>query len=263
MIGERAVTLLSYNIRNGHPSPGHEWADRRALVAEIIRRNDPDLLTLQEVLRGQLDDLAASVDGYESAGVSRLGTDEDEYGPVLWRSHVFERVDDGQFWFSDTPDVPGSNGWGMLYPRFATWVRLRRRSNGAMVTVACLHLDHEEGEHGEVLRIRCLRLLHDRLAGGEPLLVGGDLNSEPSSATHRALGRLGLRDCADDVPDRDHGARTVGSFHDYEPWRIDQRRIDGILHSDGVDTEAQWVDAADETARLASDHMAVVARLRL
>jgi len=251
------LTVMTYNIRNGHPDAGHEWAERAPLVAEVIRRAEPDLLGAQEVLAPQLADLIAALPEYEHAGISRDGAGEDEYGPVVWRRDRFDAVETGQFWLSDTPDVPGSNTWGALCTRCVTWARLRRRADGDELVFAATHLDHEETAHGDAVRERSARMLGARLtAPGAPVVLVGDFNTTPASAAYAALAETGLRQDASAA-----GPDAESSFHDYGRAEHPER-IDWILHTDAVRTLRLEVDAA-APATAASDHYPVIARLEL
>lgn len=182
-----SLVAMTYNVRNAHPDPGHEWAVRAGMVAEIVRRNAVDVWGAQEVLPAQRTDLARLLPEYDVFGVGRDGAGVDEAVPVLWRRDRFERVDAGVFWLSGTPDAPGSNTWGGLCPRVATWVRLRDRAAGAAFVFCATHLDHDPSAHGDRIRVLSVRLLATRLPGDAPVILAADLNAMPGSAAHREL----------------------------------------------------------------------------
>ena len=46
------------------------------------------------------------------------------------RRDRFEKVRDGHFWLSETPEVVGSNGWAAALTRMATCVQLKARAGG-------------------------------------------------------------------------------------------------------------------------------------
>ena len=90
------------------------WSERRSrLVDALLSGVTPDILGFQEVLHGQLGDLAALLgEGYGYVGVGRDdGKEAGEYAPVFWRKKVFELVRWKTVWLSPEPDVPGSKGW--------------------------------------------------------------------------------------------------------------------------------------------------------
>jgi len=253
----RIVRFMTYNIRNAHPDAGHEWADRMPLVATMIRRNDPDVIALQEVLHPQLRDLTAELADYDYVGVSRLGGTDDEYCPVFWRRDLFELLDHGQFWLSDAPDEPVSNTWNGLVPRIATWAVLRR-TDGTRFAVAGTHFDHEENAHGDEVRRRSAALVAERMAAFElPTVVMGDLNAAPGSTAHEAFEDAGFSDVVGEL-----GASAEGTFHDYSPWSPEFERIDWVLRADGIHPRHVHVDHGGDLSWHASDHFPVVADLQ-
>lgn len=273
------LRVMTYNIRNAHPDPGHEWEGRLPGVLEIIRRGDADLLGLQEALHPQMSDLVEALHDYEPAGRSRYGDTRDEYVPIFVRRATFELLENGQFWLSGEPDVPGSNTWEGLVTRIVTWVRVRRRADGRELIFAATHFDHDESAHGDRVREQSARLIADRLGDGEaPLILVGDFNALPDSPAHRALEAAGFTDAQFDCPgvdcpgvdcsgadrpgDGDAAPEPIGTFHDYSPWRPGLERIDWVLHMGDVQTVSDRVDTADP-ASTASDHFPVIAELRV
>lgn len=259
------VVAMTYNIRNGHPDAGHDWSTRAPLVAEVVRRNAPDVLGAQEVLLRQLRDLHRLLPEYDVHGQGRDGGDEGEFGPVFWRRDRFVPVDAGQFWLSDTPDVVGSNTWNGLCTRCATWVRLRDVHDGAEFVFANTHLDHEESSHGDEVRTRSARLIAERLdarpgLAAHPIVLTGDVNETPDGPAHAALAAAGLAEAGGGPTRRDPTFHDP-TFHDY--GRAERpARIDGIFVTIAVRVLGEFVDAAG-VARAASDHYPVVARLRI
>lgn len=253
------ITAMSYNVRNGHPDPGHEWNDRLPLVSDIIRRAAPDVLGMQEVLPRQLQGLRDALPEFELYGRTRDTTGSDESGPVAWRRDRFEARDAGQFWLSSDPDVPGANLWQGLCPRCATWVRLRERETGIEFIFSTTHLDHEENRHGDEVRLLSARLLAKRFSGlGIPVVLTGDFNDIPGSPPHVELTGSGFTDTRDDVGT---DPALEPSFHDYGRGGT-AGRIDWILRSTRIRTIGQHVDTTGAAIR-ASDHYPVVARLQL
>ena len=99
-----------------------------------------------------------------------------EYSPVFYRSDAFDRVDEGTFWLSPSPDVP-SVGWDAALPRIVTWVELAHRDDGTSVFAFNTHFDHQ----GDEARKQSAILLADQvqaIAGPEgPAFVTGDFNA--------------------------------------------------------------------------------------
>lgn len=51
------------------------------------------------------------LDKYDYYGCGRDVDGRDEFQPILWKRDIFNLKDQGCFWLSETPDVPGSISW--------------------------------------------------------------------------------------------------------------------------------------------------------
>ena len=264
-----AIEVMTFNIRYGTADDGaNSWRFRRELVFDVIREHQPDLLGVQEALRGQLDEIGTAVPGYTEIGVGRDdGRTAGEYSAILFRHGRFEPLDSGTFWFSDTPDVPGSMSWGNRITRIATWARLRDATTGGTFVVYNLHFDHES----QPSRERSAELLAARLArqDGEPVIVMGDFNSGEANPAYRFLtgagtlpGRTitspGLRDSYRMVHP---GDTLVGTFHGFGGAR-DGEKIDHILVSGGWTVVDAAIVTTSAAGRYPSDHFPVTAMVR-
>jgi len=249
------VTVLSFNIRYGTaPDGDHAWPHRRELVAGVIRDHAPHLVGLQEALRAQLDELGALLPRYREVGVGRTdGRTQGEYAAVLVDTARYAVVASGTFWFSDTPDVPGSMHWGNRITRIATWARLADRSTRDTIRVYNIHWDHES----QPSRERSARLLLDRLAGdpgpADRVIVTGDFNADESNPAFQALvsdARVPLRDTFRALHP---GAAVVGTFN---AFRGDSTggKIDAVLVGPGWEVRRAAIDRRRVGGLWPSDH---------
>lgn len=268
--GEPAsLRVMSFNIRYGTADDGaNSWPFRRDLVFDVIRGYRPDLLGVQEALRAQLDEIGTAVPGYTEIGAGRDdGRTAGEYSAILFRHGRFEPLDSGTFWFSDTPDVPGSTSWGNRITRIATWARLRDITSGATFVVYNLHFDHES----QPSRERSAEMLATRLArhGAEPVIVMGDFNSGEDNPAYRFLTGTGtlstrtlesprLRDTYRVVHP---GDTLVGTFNGFTGAR-DGEKIDHILISGGWTVVDAAIVTTSAAGRYPSDHFPVTAVVR-
>jgi endonuclease/exonuclease/phosphatase family metal-dependent hydrolase len=259
---EDELRVMSFNIRYGTANDGaNSWPQRRDLLIGVVRAAAPAVLGVQEALRAQLDELRAALGPYAEAGVGRDdGVEAGEYSAILYDTTRVELVDQGTFWFSDTPATPGSTSWGNTIPRICTWLRLRDRADGATFHVYNVHWDHIS----QPSRERSAALLLERIAARTPsddaVIVTGDFNAGEANPAFVALTSSGA------VPLRDtyrvlHGDSTgVGTFHAFEGGR-EGDKIDAILVGAGWEvTEAAIVRTA-AGARFPSDHYPVTAVL--
>jgi endonuclease/exonuclease/phosphatase family metal-dependent hydrolase len=251
-----ALRFMTFNIRYDTPADGaagNQWADRRASVIETIRRFDPDVVGLQEALRGQLDDLRDAFGGHTVIGEPReeLG----EYVPILIRHDRFDLERHGNFWLSSTPETPGSRGWDAGNPRHCTWLQVRDRSSGRRAAIFNTHLDR----WGAVARLEASRLIvaRARLTPHLPTVVMGDLNASEGSEPLATFHESGLIDTFRQVhPDRTD-VQTVHHYTDLSG----QNKIDYILCNHQWKVVAAEIVRGPAAGRLPSDHYAVVAVL--
>jgi len=113
--------------------------------------------------------------------------------PIFYRRDRLELLEQGWFFFSDTPDVIYSRSFDGRYPAFASWARFRDRADGTRFHVLNLHFDAGSREN----RRRSADLVAERIAPwiavGETVIVAGDLNALHGSRLHRRLEEVGLQ----------------------------------------------------------------------
>jgi endonuclease/exonuclease/phosphatase family metal-dependent hydrolase len=223
----------------------------------MLRHLDFDLAGLQEPLAFQLEDLVSDLPDYAILGVGRDDGDrEGEYAAILYRRDRLRAVDFGTFWFSDTPDVPGSATWGNVCVRICTWAVFEDLSSGRRFGHYNVHLDHES----QPSRERSADLLLSRLAQRDlTSIVTGDFNADEDNPAIQRLLRSGLRDTFRVIHPE---ARDVGTYCGFTD-RFAPEKIDYILVSPAIEV----LDAAMVRKRIdgrwPSDHAALTATLRL
>jgi endonuclease/exonuclease/phosphatase family metal-dependent hydrolase len=172
------LRVMTFNIRTGTAKDGaNEWKLRKDLVFEVFHNEKPDVAGLQEPFRFQLDELEQALPEYDRVGIGREdGKTQGEYSAILYKKEFLEVQDSGTFWFSDTPEVPGSITWGNACTRICTWARFLDKRSGRSFYHFNLHIDHVS----QPSRIKSVRLLADRIARRQfpkdPFVVTGDFN---------------------------------------------------------------------------------------
>lgn len=258
--GTAPFNAATYNLRLNTEADGPDrWALRKDAVRALIRYHEFDLFGTQEGLADQIDDLA-EMQEFDHAGVGRDdGRHAGEHSAIFFRRDRFELLGQGDFWLSQTPDRP-SIGWdGRCCRRLASWVRLRERESGREFVVFSAHFDHE----GVVARRESARLIlrqAEAIAGPLPVICLGDLNSTPESDAARTLAAR-LRDARESSLAPPYG--PVGTFNGFRLDAPLAERIDYIFVSEHFEVLKYAVLTDSFGARFPSDHLPVVARLRL
>jgi endonuclease/exonuclease/phosphatase family metal-dependent hydrolase len=261
-----ALRVMSFNLRYDNPNDGvNAWPHRRDWVASLIRFHDADAVGAQEALASMLRDLDARLTGFARVGVGRTdGRERGEFSAILYRTERLELLESGTFWLSPTPNVVGSKGWDAALERIATWARFRDRRTGCRHLHLNTHFDHM----GELARQESARLIRRELAAlarDLPIVVTGDLNSNPTSASYRILttdsvagGVPPLRDALSQSLSGHYGPTSSWTaFRAIEPGQ----RIDYILVSSGVTVLAHGILPDSWDGRFPSDHLPVLATL--
>lgn len=254
--GAPALTVMSLNIRMPSDGDGGNlWEKRRDLTFATIRAADPDLIGTQELFQRQGVDVVKALPQYSWFGTDRYGGHKDEHMGIFYRRDRLKIVEQGQFWLSDTPEVPGSITWGHPLPRMVNWATFETR-DGRRFRFYNTHFPYRDED--EDARTRGAQLLSDRIAAGPkdlPVIVTGDFNTTADKPAYAVLTRT-LADAWLARPDHQGPDFT---FHGFTGKG--DRRIDWIL-TRGVTVERV---AAIDTHRgevYPSDHYPVVARVR-
>lgn len=176
------LRIISYNIRYNNPADGcHAWPHRKARVAALLQQYTPDLIGLQEVLKEQLNDLAAHLPAFAWVGVGRDdGVAGGEYAPIFYQRDRFDLVKTGTFWLSETPQQVGSFGWDADCVRIATWVQLHHKASDSSLLMLNTHFDHR-GEQAQVESALLLRRFLNDPALRLPAIITGDFNCTAQS----------------------------------------------------------------------------------
>lgn len=225
------LRVMTYNVHQGFDAGQVPSLDA---LSETIAREDPDVLLLQEVVRGWVIDQQHDVLSVlaERLGMSYVwqGTIGDLYGNAILSK--IPMTDVRRVSFTKEPAVRHQQR-GALVARI-----------GDIVFVST-HLD-ENADASDVRQRQMRELLGSSFPGldprATPIIVAGDLNALPSSPEVRLLEQAGFSDLA----------LEAGADEPTFPSGKPERRIDYIWGTGLTGAQAHTV------ASSASDHRAVV-----
>lgn len=287
-------TVMTFNIRYGDAEDGkHHWKFRKDLTLGTIKTQDPDLLGLQEPTPEQWNYLAAGLPG--RTGYGRTRTEWKNADPPcmggFFRNDRFSLIEEGRFWLSETPQVPGSidwpNDWGT---RAVGWARLKDTEEEKELIFAVTHFDTNGGAWLPSAKVMNTEL--EKIRNGLPLIVVGDFNCCAGSEAHVYLTReAGFTDAWTQSGKDDEGVLTFNAFTTQTRLTVDEPeamkawldattkpeekfshytahvtkhrnyRIDWILTKGGLKAGAALVDYRNADGLLPSDHYPVIAVL--
>jgi endonuclease/exonuclease/phosphatase family metal-dependent hydrolase len=135
--------ILTCNIRCPSLADGPDhWPFRKAICADVIAAQSPDIICFQEMWDVQLRDLQSEFPAYEWFATVDEPSGQNPMNAVFYRAAAFTRISGAGYWLSETPHVPGSKSWDSDCVRLANWLRLRARASGKEFRVINAHLDH-------------------------------------------------------------------------------------------------------------------------
>ena len=109
------MKVVSFNIRSASDPNGHSFDERAPRMKKVIDRIDPDLIGFQEVVPGWMKHIPEDYsEKYEIFHKYRCETFDIEGCTILWKKDLFECIEKGYFWLSDTPNIVSR---GVVYVR--------------------------------------------------------------------------------------------------------------------------------------------------
>jgi endonuclease/exonuclease/phosphatase family metal-dependent hydrolase len=257
------LNVMTFNLRYASDVTPNSWAQRRPVMRDLLTTEHPDLIGTQEGLPGQLRDIAADLGpGYDRLGMGRDGGDTGEHTAIFFAKARLQPVTSGNFWLSETPEIPGSKSWGTGHTRMVTWVHFIDLKTGRHFYAVNTHLDNTS----ESARRHGAALLQQRLAAFDPMLpivLTGDFNgpARPANQVYDLLvEKTGFVDVWNTAPERGPAYATI---HNFQPLTLGGERDDWILTTPGVTALATLMNTYRWGIQFPSDHLPVEARLRL
>ena len=258
MAADTPLRIMSFNIRLPVESDGVDyWETRKPLAVRMLEEQQPDVIGLQELVKAQADYLARELPQYAWLGRGRDADGGGERMGVFYRKDRLKVVESGDFWLSDTPDVPGSITWNHLYPRMVTWALFEQRSDGKRFYFFNTHLPYREQD--EAARVKGANAIAQRIAAlpaNVPVVLTGDFNTTPDSDVHAVLART-LQDAWTTAPRVEGSDATFHGFTGTADRRIDWIFVKGVTLVSATSVTTRWHQ------RYPSDHFPVVVTLRL
>ncbi|MBW7893083.1 MAG: endonuclease/exonuclease/phosphatase family protein, partial [Chitinophagaceae bacterium] len=176
-----ALTIATYNLRFNNPNDGiNAWPNRKEDVKALIRFHDFDIFGTQEGLIDQIRDLA-EMSEYAYTGKGRDdGKEAGEHSAIFYKKDRFKLLASGDFWLSETPDVPGKGWDAKCCNRICSWGKFKDLRTKKQFYFFCVHFDHQ----GVVAREESGKLMVKKIkeiAGNSPVISVGDFNSTPET----------------------------------------------------------------------------------
>lgn len=263
--------ILCCNIRVDLPEDeekGFGWNGRKDICVQIIRSHQPDIICLQEVLQGQMEDLKVAFPTFKAFGfegpemdVRQIGYHGIAKNPIMFSEARYEFVSGGCYWLSETPLVAGSISWDSARARHANWVRLKDKETGVHFRVVNLHLDHKSQPAKEG-QIKLVVDESSQYTDDFPQILTGDFNGSMANRVYQIVKSGGWADSYTTIHGEGEAGYTVHLFQgeNYEKKDIG-RKIDFIFSKGDTKAVAAEIIRDHVDGKYPSDHYFVSAKL--
>ena len=254
--GDLVLRVASYNLRMNTPSDSlNAWPYRKDNVNALIQYHDMDIIGTQEGFLHQLKDIC-ELPEYSYFGAGRDdGLSAGEHSAVIYKKERFEVLESGNFWLSETPDVPGKGWDATCCNRICSWAKLKEIKTKKVFYFFNVHFDHQ----GKVARVESGKLMAKKIqeiAEGNPVICTGDFNSTPETEQIQLLSTL-FNDSRKVSQHPPYGPE--GTFTSRFANPIGAGRIDYIFVSDGIKV-LKYASLTDNDGKYyPSDHIPVMA----
>jgi endonuclease/exonuclease/phosphatase family metal-dependent hydrolase len=253
------INIASFNLRMDTPNDGdNAWPNRKEMVNDLIRYHEMDIIGIQEGFKHQLDDIIEKGD-YAYVGVGRDdGADAGEHSAILYKIDRFDVIDKGNFWYSETPDVPGKGWDAICCNRICSWAKFRDIKSGVEFFVFNSHYDHQGKEARKNSSILLLKKIEE-IAGDQTVFATGDFNAVPNAEPITIIRDSGkLIDSYLISEQKPYG--TVGTTNSFRLDAPMKNRIDYIWVTPDITIKKYGVLNEMQYGRFPSDHFPVLIR---
>ena len=223
----------SYNLRyenRGDSLKGNGWGQRCPIMASQILFHDFEIFGTQEGKYNGLEQLKSMLPGYEYIGIGRNdGEKKGEYSAIFYKTALFDLLDHGDFWLSQTPDVP-SIGWDASQHRICTWGHFRVKATKQDFFYFNLHMDHI----GVQARMESAKLVVSKIreiCKGEPVILTGDFNVDQTNPIYNVFVESGVLSDSYEICEIRYA--LDGTANGFDPNSFTNSRIDHVFVSPG------------------------------
>lgn len=203
---ENALRIATQNVhyiilgQDGGRWSEAAWHDRKPALDAAFKALDADLLAVQE-----MESFARGGDGNTNLARDWLLAQNPEYGvaasgdarvfpstqPIFYRKAALTPIEQGWFFFSDTPEVIYSRTFNGSYPAFCSWARFETQG-GQRFTVFNVHFEFKSRSNRQLSAALVAQRMAPVIATGEPVILLGDLNARHGAKTQTILRDAGV-----------------------------------------------------------------------
>ncbi len=260
--GDVTLNVSSFNLRMDNPGDGENaWPHRKEMVKQLIQYHELDLIGTQEGFKHQLEGVLELGDFAYVGGGRDDGKDAGEHSAILYRISRLTLLNHGDFWFSETPDLPGKGWDATCCNRICSWAQFSDQRTGKTFFIFNVHYDHQGTEARRNSSLLLMEKVQE-IAGSNTILVTGDFNATPDSEPIGIIREAGLlQDSYGVTQTPPYG--TEGTFNAFRLDAPMKERIDYIWVTANITVKKYGVLNEQQYGRFPSDHFPVVIEAEL
>lgn len=177
-----------------------DWERRKGPLDEAFKAIDADVIAFQEMESFQngsdgsvnltLDWLLENNPDFDAAAIGPW-QEFPRTQPILYRKDRLKPLDQGWFFFSDTPDVIYSRTFNGSFPAFASWAQFEDLRTGRTFRVICVHFEFKSSSNRRLSSELVAKRVEPWM-GNEPVLLLGDINAGLGSTPVENLEQAGF-----------------------------------------------------------------------
>ncbi len=252
------INISTYNLRyNTTRDSLNAWSYRKEPVKGLIRFHEFDIFGIQEGLRGQLDDIAELTDFAFIGNGRDDGKQGGEHSSIFYKKARFKVLESGDFWLSETPEVPGKGWDATCCNRICSWAKFKDLTTKKSFYLFNVHFDHQ----GVIARQESGKLMVKKIqeiAKDATVILTGDFNSTPETEQILHIQTL-LSDAKKVSQMPPYGPE--GTFNNFKLDAPMKNRIDYIFVSKNVTVLKYGVLTDSYNQRYPSDHQPVMVKV--
>lgn len=261
--------IVCANIRVDLPEDevaGVGWSVRKSITSKIIHAQAPDIICLQEVLKGQNEDMKNMFPRFRSFGFEGPEMDPIPTGyhgiaknPIMFLAGRYDLISGGTFWLSDTPLIGGSKSWDTARARHVNWVRLLDKKEKKQFRIVNTHLDHLS----QPAREKQTALILEETAQYDksfPQILTGDFNEDATNAVITMIKKSGWLDSYTKVNGDNEPGFTGHGFKGKSHTGI-KGKIDFIFSRGPIKANASKIIKDEIGGKYPSDHFFISTEL--
>lgn len=241
-VSAQEMNVATFNIRVSGPlKPGQArpkrgdyskfngWDDRKDHLCNMIKFEAFDVFGVQEARYPQISDMLERMPEYAYIGVGRDdGEQKGEHCAIFYLKKKFKVLDQGNFWLSETPDVP-SYGWGAKYRRVCTWGLFQNKKTKELFYLINTHVNW--GKSSVMSANMLVDFVKEKCTKTDNVIIMADFNATQDSDLYKIITSNGFEDTYESSKYR---FAPTGTGQGFRINYFTERRIDHIFVKSGI-----------------------------